>query len=184
MMQALSGLDKIPAKDIEFRKWLFMRLFNQDRSIGWAGKRIGENHEYLIIIGIAFGVLLARTALRRYWPWTRQYFNGTSLFVIIAILNPGLVILFYQCGKASLLPHSPGVYNEPFGCCSQALIFPRDSVRMIIDYMQEHRSGQFDLMLDDLAAEVGYARYALYPVQAQHIGKWGFKASHLSRMKC
>ncbi|CZT22961.1 uncharacterized protein RCC_08669 [Ramularia collo-cygni] len=170
MMQALSALGRIPALDNEHRQWLFMRLFNQERSMGWAGKGIGENHEYLIILGIASGVLLASIVLRQRWRWTRRYLDLETLFVIVTILIPGLVILFYQCGKASLLPRSPGVFDEPFGCCSQALIFPRESIPLIIEYMQEQKRGQFDLMLDQLAAEVGYSRYAMYPVQAQHIG--------------
>lgn len=170
MMQTLSGLDKIPALDDEQRPWLFMRLFNQERSIGWAGKNIGENHEYPIIFGIAFGVLLVSMLLRQNWPWIRKYLDLETLFVLVTILIPGLVILFYQCGKASLLPHSPGVFNEPFGCCSQALMFPRESIPLILEYMQEEKRGQFDLMLDELAVEAGYSRYALYPVQAQHIG--------------
>lgn len=151
-----------------------MRLLNQGRSIGWAGKRIEENHEYPIIVGIATGVLILSMLLREKVRWTRQYLDWETLFVFVAILTPGLVILFYQCDKASLLPHSPGVFDEPFGCCSQALILPMKNIPLVIGYMQEQKRGQFDLMLDQLAVEVGYSRWALYPVQAQHIGKSSF----------
>ncbi|SMR58810.1 unnamed protein product [Zymoseptoria tritici ST99CH_1E4] len=168
LMQALSGLDKIAATTVN--QYLFMRLFNQERSIGWAGKNIGENHEYPIIFGITLFVSLSSMAIRRRWQWTRRYLDVGTLLAITGILIPGLVILFYQCGKASLLPPSPGVVEESFGCCSQALIFPRESISPMMDYLQERKSGQVDLMLDQLAVERGYARYALYPVQAQHIG--------------
>lgn len=171
LMQTLAGLDKIPPVDDEHRSWLFMRLFNQERSMGWAGKKIGENHEYPIIFGIALGLSLTSMVLRRRLRWARKYLDVETMSVVVVILVPALVILFYQCGKASLLPPSPGVFDQPFGCCSQALVFPRSKIPLIIEYLQEKRSGQFDLMLDELAAEVGLTRYALYPVQAQHIGE-------------
>jgi hypothetical protein len=69
-----------------------------------------------------------------------------------------------------MLPPSPGVFNEPFGCCSQAMIFPRQQVPVLIDFLRRKQKGQVDLLLNELAIERGLARYALYPVQAQHIG--------------
>lgn len=88
---------------------------------------------------------------------------------------PTFVVLFFQAGKASLLPPRPGVHKEAFGCCSQALVFPRDQVPRVRDYLTQRSSGQIDMMLDELAIHDSLDRYALYPVQAQHIGMFDFR---------
>ncbi|KAL7766580.1 hypothetical protein ACKLNR_004496 [Fusarium oxysporum f. sp. zingiberi] len=91
-MRFLQGLSQIS----DSGNWLFMRLFNQERSTGWSSREIGGNNEFLIILGIDIGI-------------------AASVWF-------------------------------------------------------ERREGQIDLMLDEIASSNGLDRYALYPVQAQHIG--------------
>jgi hypothetical protein len=169
-MRTLQGLADIASIDPE-QHWLFMRLFNQERSIGWASHEIGGNNEFWIIFGIGLGILAPALFARRRWRATQKYLDREILFVVVFILVPGLVILLYQSGKASLFPPSPGVFNEPFGCCSQAMIFPRRQVPLMISELQKRKRGQVDLILDDIAIGNQLDRYALYPVQAQHIGR-------------
>lgn len=169
-MRTLKGLADIANKDRE-QHWLFMRLFNQERSIGWASHEIGGNNEFWIILGIGLGISLPALLARRRWRATQKYLDKETIFVVVFILVPGLVILVYQSGKASLFPPSPGVFNEPFGCCSQAMIFPRRQVPLLISELRRKKSGQVDLMLDEIAIGNQLDRYALYPVQAQHIGQ-------------
>ncbi|KAF4471296.1 integral membrane [Fusarium albosuccineum] len=170
MVRTLQGVQQIPRADTKQHPWLFMRLFNQERSIGWASRDIGGNSEHWIILGIGLGISLPFLLARKRWKGARKHLDLGTLFVVVVILVPGLVVLFYQSGKASLLPPSPGVFNEPFGCCSQAMIFPRDQVPLLIKSLRAKRQGQVDLMLDEFATSNGLDRYALYPVQAQHIG--------------
>ncbi|THZ18936.1 hypothetical protein D6C89_08015 [Aureobasidium pullulans] len=68
-----------------------------------------------------------------------------------------------------MLPPHPGVRKEGFGCCAQGLVFPRAKAPRVVEYLNAKQSGQIDLMLDDLAREDKLDRYALYPVQVQHI---------------
>ncbi|VUC20984.1 unnamed protein product [Clonostachys rosea] len=170
LIRTLQGLHEIPDSTQEHPAWLFMRLFNQERSIGWASRAIGGNNEYWIILGAGLGTSAVVLFTRQRWRFSRRYLDLGTLFVVVLILVPGLVVLFFQSGKASLLPHSPGVFNEPFGCCSQAMIFPRAQVPLLARSLQERKEGQIDLMLDDIASSNKLERYALYPVQAQHIG--------------
>ncbi|KID75973.1 integral membrane protein, partial [Metarhizium brunneum ARSEF 3297] len=74
-----------------------------------------------------------------------------------------------NCGKASVWPPSRGVVDEPFGCCSQVMVFPREQVASLVRFLGTRR-GQVDLLLNEWAEEAGLARYALYPVMAQHMG--------------
>lgn len=177
-VRTLLGLRHISDIDKDDKSWLFMRLFNQERSTGWASHDIGSNYEHWIIVGIGIGITASVLLARRRWLLARQYGDIETLFVTVVILVPGLVILFYQSGKASLLPPSPGVFNEPFGCCSQAMVFPRTQIPLLLKSLREKKNGQVDLLLDEIAIRNNLERYALYPVQAQHIGKLLAKTSH------
>lgn len=170
LIRTLTGLRQIAAS--EQSQWLYMRLFNQERSIGWANQYVGGNNEHWIIVGI--GVILSGSALfaRRRWRAARNWIDIETLCIVVLLLNPALVVLFFQSGKASLLPPSPGVFDEPFGCCSQAMVFPRERVPMLISFLEKKQKGQVDLLLNDLAEEEQLGRYAMYPVQAQHIGEF------------
>lgn len=171
LVRTLVGLQRIFASEGALNSWLFMRLFNQERSIGWASRYIGGNNEHWIIAGIGICIWVVIFFARRWWTFARTHIDMGTVWVLILVLNPALVILFFQCGKASMLPPSAGVFDEPFGCCSQAMIFPREQVPSVIEFLQEKQQGQIDLLLNHLALETGLKRYALYPVQAQHIGK-------------
>ncbi|OAA34046.1 hypothetical protein NOR_08703 [Metarhizium rileyi] len=167
LVRTLIGLQQIP-KDSS--SWLYMRLFNQERSTGWESHHIGGNHEHWIIIGIGLFISVPAWVIYKQWSLARKIIDPLTIFLLVTTVNPALVVLFFQSGKATMLPPSPGVFNEPFGCCSQAMIFPREQVPFLIEFLQRKQKGQIDLLLNDLAIQSKLARYALYPVQAQHIG--------------
>ncbi|OJJ03142.1 hypothetical protein ASPVEDRAFT_134244 [Aspergillus versicolor CBS 583.65] len=195
LVRTLQGLQDIESKTAgDVNSWLYMRLFNQERSTGWASHRIGGNNEFWIILGIGVGIISIaavagaltrlqqqqqqqRLSHRRPGQWQWQWYRAktllpetSTLFVLVCVLNPALVLLFFQCGKASVLPPAPGVFEESFGCCSQAMVFPRVQAPLVMEYLRERGQGQIDLMLDRLAEETALARFALYPVLVQHIG--------------
>lgn len=166
LVRTLLGLREIPAT----ADWLFLRLFNQERSTSWANTDIGGNHEHWIVIGAGSVISTITYLAGRRWRWVRKNIDPESIGVLVLLLIPAFVVLFFQSGRASVLPPRPGVFDQPYGCCSQALIFPRAQMPRIIDFLRENRAGQVDLYLDELADNTGLKRYALYPVQAQHIG--------------
>lgn len=173
LVRTLQGLKQIPPMTEAGKvEWLFMRLFNQERSTGWSNRYIGGNNEHWIIIGVGLAVSAIAALARRRYRWACVYLDHETVGVLVLVFIPAMVILFFQAGKASLLPPSPGVFNEPYGCCSQAMVFPREAAPVVIQYLRKQRAGQVDLLLDKLAATEGLTRYAMYPVQAQHIGKF------------
>ena len=151
--------------------WIFMRLFNQERSTGWSNRYVGGNNEHWISLGIDLVALPLLFIARRKSPGARRHLDNWTLAVLCFLAIPSMVVLFFKAGKASMLPPSPGVRIEPFGCCSQAMVFSRDQVPPTIQYLRERVEGQVDLMLNDRSRATGLARIALYPVQVQHIGK-------------
>ncbi|KAF5137565.1 hypothetical protein E5D57_001344 [Metarhizium anisopliae] len=166
LVRALLGLRDISKLH---KPWLYMRMFNQERSTGWSSRRIGSHNEYWIVLAVWAGgsgpVLLAR----RRWRAARAHLDPAALLVLAGVAVPALVVLFFQCGKASVWPPSRGVVDEPFGCCSQVMVFPREQVASLVRFLGTRR-GQVDLLLNEWAEEASLARYALYPVMAQHMG--------------
>ena len=151
--------------------WLFMRLFNQERSIGWESHRIGGNNEFLIAIPISLTVFTVLCILRKRFQTLRPHFDNATLAVICLLAIPTFIVLFFQSGKANMLPPRPGIRKEDFGCCAQGMVFPRHQVALITEYLNFRQRGQIDMMLDELAVDNTLNRYALYPVQLQHVGQ-------------
>ncbi|KAI9725188.1 MAG: hypothetical protein M1828_003369 [Chrysothrix sp. TS-e1954] len=155
----------------ETRGWLLLRLFNQERSTGWVSRAVGGNHELPISLGIAAGALPLLILLRRKGHYTlRTHLDNPTLALIIILFIPVLVVLFFQAGKASMLPPTPGVRPEDFGCCSQALVFNRAEASGLIDYLRAQGRGRCDLMTTMYARETGIKRWSQYPMMVQHVG--------------
>jgi hypothetical protein len=84
--------------------------------------------------------------------------------------------LFFASGKASLLGSPPGVYEEFFGCCNQALVYNRDHAQALSEFLMEAttvhgRTGRSDMLPKDFAWQHGLARISAYPMLAQHAGR-------------
>ena len=108
--------------------------------------------------------------LRRAAPTLRPYLDNATLAVVCIVAIPSLVVLFYQAGKASLLPPRPGLVEQNFGCCSQALLYPREQIPGLVKSLREQETGQYDLMINQYATTEKLSRLSLYPVLAQHMG--------------
>lgn len=151
--------------------WLDLRLFNQERSTGFESRAWLGNNVPIIASGAAILVCCSLLLLRRCWRNAGACIDNATIAVICLIVVPATVVLFYQSGKASVLPPSPGVYEEGFGCCSQGLVFNRAHVPELTDYLQQHVSSQgYDMMTRDFGREMGLARWAQYPMLMQHLG--------------
>ncbi len=170
-VRTVQSLQKLEAKAAKSeRSWLFMRLFNQERSTGWSSHKIGGNNEHWISLAVGVPVLVGLLLTRHRLPFLRPHLDDWTLGVISLLVIPAFAILFFKAGKASLLPPAPGVVEESFGCCAQGLVFPRDQVPDLINYLRKRHAGPIDNLLDDLADQANLTIHALYPVQLQHAG--------------
>ncbi|ORY61007.1 uncharacterized protein BCR38DRAFT_349829 [Pseudomassariella vexata] len=171
LVKTLEGLDRVQKI---LRKspsdWIYLRLFNQERSTGWASHKVGANNELWISLAIAAALLCFAAVLRRYARSSTILTDNASLALICALIIPSLVVGFFQAGKANVLPPRPGVFEQNFGCCSQALLYPRRQVPRLTQYLQNTGKGQVDLMVNRHAASDHLSRFSLYPVQFQHVG--------------
>ncbi|OTB02468.1 hypothetical protein M426DRAFT_195301 [Hypoxylon sp. CI-4A] len=157
--------------------WLYLRLFNQERSYGWAGgPGFRSNNVHIISVAVAIPLLLVLLLIRRQLPRNiSRHLDGWTLMVICVIAVPLFIWLFYASGKAALIGSPPGVREEWFGCCNQALVYNREHAKGLADYMmtasQRMSPGRSDMLPKDYAWNHGLARISAYPMLAQHAGR-------------
>lgn len=161
------------------RDWLHLRLFNQERSTGWASRTIGSHNEVSIVAIIDAVLVVAWMILRRSSLSARRFATSGVLVVVCAVGVPAAIILLFASGKASLFPPARGVVAEDFGCCSQALVFNRRQAAALADALQAaiplqldgREDDQYDQRTKHFAQAAGLDRWAFYPMQVQHRGK-------------
>lgn len=149
--------------------WLYLRTFNQERSTGWSSSRIGGNGELFIAAIVSSLFYVGVLAMRPRSRWLRRWLDPWSVAVICWLAIPSFLVLFYQTGKATVLPPTPGLRVEQFGCCSQALVFKRRQVPALMQWLHAY-AGQYDMLINGYAADMNLARLSLYPMQTQHVG--------------
>ncbi|KAI1342267.1 hypothetical protein F5Y15DRAFT_336203 [Xylariaceae sp. FL0016] len=158
--------------------WLYLRLFNQERSFGWSGG-IGFRSNNVHIISLAVGIpLLFVLLLSRRMLLPRhlaRHLDGWVMFLVCGVAVPLFVWLFFASGKASLVGAPSGVREEFFGCCNQALVYNRAHAQDLSDFMMaataKESPGRSDMLPKDFAFEHGLARISAYPMLAQHAGR-------------
>ena len=108
-------------------------------------------------------------------------FRSTPNFclVLCGFVIPAFTILFFQTGKATVLPPSPGLRAENFGCCTQAMIYPRAEVSSLIDELRRRAEEEdYDVIINDYSWQRGGSvssgermeHFSLYPIMVQHVG--------------
>jgi hypothetical protein len=149
--------------------WLDLRLFNNEGSIGWESKSIFGNNIPLIIL-IVSSCVFSLLQLLRYWSTAGYRYVTSGVCAIICMVTvPLFIVLFYQSGKSSLLPPSPGTTQQQWGCCTQGVVIPRSQVLSLISALRDS-SEHADIIFIEHAKMKNLNRYVLNPVQLQHLG--------------
>lgn len=159
--------------------WLYLRMFNQERSSGWGGGYgFRSNNAHFISLGVGIPLLAIILLARRFFlpRYFVRHIDGWVILITCGVAVPLFIWLFFASGKASLVGSPPGVYEEWFGCCSQALVFNRRHVQELSDFLMAATSkpggaGRGDMLPKDFAWEHGLARVSAYPMLAQHLGR-------------
>jgi hypothetical protein len=82
------------------------------------------------------------------------------------------ILLFFALGRMTVLPVPAGVQEMArFGCCSQALVFPRSKALELVSYFKDRRSGFMDVLTEEFAEKRSELRFAITPSVVQHIGR-------------
>ncbi|KAH8691178.1 hypothetical protein BGW36DRAFT_410925 [Talaromyces proteolyticus] len=148
--------------------WLYLRLFYTETLMLWGENDFAYRNIHMVFAAaIAIGFLSLFFA-RRLVPGLQLDYGTIAVICLVTI--PAFTGLYFMIGKYSIHPLRGLVPMDSGGCCSQALIYSRQHASQLMEYLQEQRSGQTDLMIEDFAAKTNLRRFALAPQQLQHIG--------------
>jgi hypothetical protein len=150
--------------------WLYLRLFYTEEFLGWNAE---EWPHYLAWSGLfVLGALVILVTARRQTQYMQKRVSNQTIAIACGLCVPACIVLYFLAGRCSVQPVSPGVFKLPkFGCCSQGLLFNRDMVPRTIGYLQARKEGQIDSMIEDLADEESFVRWAVSPSLLQHVGR-------------
>jgi hypothetical protein len=153
----------------EGEKWVYLRLFYTEDLFGWNSESWPRYLFWSLTIWLA--VMSCTLVLRSRSRWLQVYISGTTVLVTFAICVPALIGLAFATGYNSISPLSPGVHEmNKFGCCSQGYIYPREIVQPLLQSTNLETDWLVDMMVEDIANEKGWIRWAQVPALLQHIG--------------
>jgi len=118
--------------------WLDMRLFNEIRGVGWASQDLFGNNVPITILAVSFAPLIILLAI---WCHVgKSFLTNKTLFIVCRITIPVTIIIFFQAGKASVIPTLLGVSVQGWGCCTQGIIILRERVPGLVVELQRRAS--------------------------------------------
>lgn len=159
-------------------EWLYLRLFYVEDLFGWNSEYWPT---YLFWSFVTWAIITCSLfASRSRWRFIQPFLSNTAMLVISGVCIPALIGLFFASGRNSIWPLTPGIHEmNRFGCCSQGYVYPRDIVAPLLQKTNLETDWLVDMMVEDIANEEGWVRWATTPALLQHIGTtsskgWGF----------
>jgi hypothetical protein len=159
----------------EYPSSIYLRLFYNTRLQGWNS----EFWPHYLFWSVVFEVLPASVLwwLHRNNAAAARFLTPRTTLTILLICSPACVALYFAAGRLTVQPNPIGIHQmNSYGCCSQALLFPREQVPPLLDYFKKERTGLRDVLIEMYADQNGLTRWALTPSVFQHIGsrssKW------------
>jgi hypothetical protein len=169
--QALSQIKEQALKNPTLSNWIYLRLFFTETALGWEVKDdYWYGHmTYTLLLASFIGASLL-LSLRFLVPRTQWHLDNPTIVILSAITIPAFVLLAFMIGKFSLFPIHGVVTMNVHGCCTQALLFPKEQIPALIEHLRGIGHGQTDTMIEDYADQTGKQRLALGPQVVQHVG--------------
>ncbi|KAH8692771.1 hypothetical protein BGW36DRAFT_346753 [Talaromyces proteolyticus] len=155
-------------RDMGASRYLYLRLFYTQKFLGWNDEEwLAYFLGSLAVVASVGGVLMATL----YVPYANRFLRKDIIVVLCLVCTPLCIVLFFAAGRVSMLPISAGVHQMPkFGCCTQAIAYPRERVPDVIDWYDSQQTGDADSLLERYANENKEIRWALTPSLFQHVG--------------
>ncbi|KAL3476775.1 hypothetical protein BJX99DRAFT_136553 [Aspergillus californicus] len=159
------------------KDWLYLRLFYTEKFLGWNSENwpIYASCSVSIVAMIAAMGIMGRRKVRPMQGVLTNSFIGIVCFVCV----PLLIILYFLAGRVTMQPMKPGLHlMNSHGCCSQALVFPRENVPKLLDHMDKARYARpyaVDSVIERMADANGLDRVVIVPSQMQHVGAASYK---------
>ncbi|KAE8381109.1 hypothetical protein BDV26DRAFT_256115 [Aspergillus bertholletiae] len=177
--QTLHSIQDWVRRGIVHPDWLYLRLFYTEKFLGWNTENWREYFLWSLAVAVAVAALCL--SLRRSVRPAQEIFTNAFLGLVCFGAVPGVILLYFASGRVTVQrPMRPGVHlMNRHGCCSQALVFPREKIPAILEYMKKMEDATkpkpVDSTLERLANEYGFDRLAISPPQMQHVGAASYK---------
>ncbi|KAL4782531.1 hypothetical protein BJX76DRAFT_332525 [Aspergillus varians] len=159
------------------KNWLYVRLFYTEKFLGWNS----ENWPIYLAwsVGTVAMVAVFTVQSRRSIRPMQSTLTNSFIAVVCFVCVPLLIILFFLAGRVTMLPVQPGIHlMNSHGCCSQALLFPRESVPQLLTHIEKARYARpyaVDSVIEHMANANDLDRLVIVPSQMQHVGAASFK---------
>jgi hypothetical protein len=152
--------------------FLYVRLFYTERFMGWNSE---DWATYLFWSLFAAGVLAAVLTSFRKTKLVAKLCHTLGPRCIILLSYSTLIaaiLVFFALGRLTVLPIPIGVREMArFGCCSQALVFPRNKALELVSYFNDRHTGFTDVLIEEFAKQRDELRFAITPSLVQHVGR-------------
>ncbi|KAK3615876.1 hypothetical protein LTR56_026333, partial [Elasticomyces elasticus] len=176
--RTLRGLEQAAAvarRKSSTKDFLYLRLFYTEKFFGWNSED-WYIHTFwsLLTIGLCG---LSLVLIRIGFPSTQRSLTNPVVMAVCTIPVPLAIILFFAAGKLTALPFSTGVnVMNNYGCCSQAMVYPRPKALELMNWYQKNKVGFVDQLTEEYADEQAQLRLAMNPVVFQHVGSKSSKS--------
>jgi hypothetical protein len=209
-MESVARLDHPPR---QANDWLYLRLFYTEKFLGWNSESWPSYLAWSIaVVASTAGIGLylhhrfsSATPFRLSLPSSpplspeQPLFSPLFIATISLVCVPAIILLYFAAGRMTVQPLTPGIHSmNRFGCCSQALLFPRDMSLQLTNWFEtiltadddddddddddttDHLPGAVDSAIEIFADDRNLQRWALAPSAFQHVGAQTFKAGSSS----
>lgn len=155
-----------------YSNWLYFRIFWTETSMRWREEVDFWFRRMDLLIAIGSLCTLGVTLGVRQWTRANKWLDHYAIAVLCLVTTPAFIILAFMIGKYSLFPPRGVFVMNRYGCCSQALIFPRTQVEGMKNWFQAkgRQMVSTDVMIDAYADEKGFERWSYAPQLVQHVG--------------
>jgi hypothetical protein len=169
--QSLRQIEKKSAKlSGPYSNWFYFRLFWYEPGMQWAKDASSWVPRMYFTIFLGTCVVLSLLLLTRRYKGSAWWSpDGWTIMVLSFITTPAFIILFFMIGKDAIMP-TRGVFPMRWGCCTQALVFPRNQVPPLAQWIRERDKVSIDVMIERYADEKRLERLAIAPQLMQHVG--------------
>jgi len=155
--------------------WLYLRLFFTESTFKFRSTDFWYNHMFLTFLLFSLLSVIILLLLRSKFPPLRPHLPNPNILTLSTITVPAFIALIFMIGKYSI-SLSPSTSHEVFkmnayGCCGQALLYPRHEVGDLIDWLKWKKEGDEATWVEVYANEMGLDRWALGRQVVQHVGR-------------
>jgi hypothetical protein len=164
----LHALDIVEQRTANER-WIYLRLFYVEYLLGWNSE---EWPRYLAWSFVIWALLTGlMVAAKRLFKHELKTFPSSAIGTTSCVFIPAAIALHFMAGKQTMWPISPGIHEmNEYGCCSQGLVFPRSIIPDFLEWTDLTTDWLVDIMVENIADQEGWTRWAVVPSLLQHIG--------------